>query len=63
MKDLNDLITGEDGEWRYRVPRADASLLNAKIKELRGEVETFHSAREAQSWPPILPGELRFACS
>ena len=57
---LNDLVY--DGqEIRCRVPRADASLLADKLKELKSEINCFENAKEPLKLSPLLPGELRFA--
>jgi hypothetical protein len=43
---LNDQIYNPGGEIMARVPRADASLLANKIKELRTEIDCFAAAQE-----------------
>lgn len=61
FKALNDLVYCEDGEIRSRVPRADASLIADKVKELSLEMNCYDSAKEPYRLAPILPGELRLA--
>ena len=56
---LNDQLYGRDGEIKALCPRADASLLLVKSKEIQSQISTMQNAREPQGLPPILPGELR----
>ena len=60
---LNDEVYAPDGELKSRVPRADASLIANKLKELKTEIDCFVTAQELVRWAgPILPGEIRIAC-
>ena len=61
MQALNDTLWDKDGETLLqRAPRADVSLLRAKVKELTGEMGNFESVQEPSRLSPVLPGELRF---
>ncbi len=60
MQALNDQLYTPDGDIKARAPRADVSLLTAKVKELQGELSSMTNAREPQNLRPILPGEARF---
>ena len=46
MAALNDTLYTEEGDIRAHCPRADVSLLAAKLQELQGEFSTMENARE-----------------
>jgi len=59
---LNDLVY--DGqEIRCPVPRNDAYLLMAALRELKTEIDCYDNAKEPLRMAPILPGEIRYTCS
>lgn len=60
MEALNDQLYDGEGEMKARAPRADVSLLAAKIKELQDQMSTMTSAQEPSRKRPMLPGEIRF---
>ena len=49
---LNDLIYSPEGEILARIPGADASLLAAKIRELKTEIDCFANAKEPAYFNP-----------
>lgn len=59
MDELNDQFYGPDGELIARAPRADVSLLAAKVKELNGLMTTYQAAKAPSGQPVLLPGEVR----
>jgi hypothetical protein len=60
VKELNDLMYGEDGELAARAPRVDVLLLTDKLKELTTEIRCYENSKEPSNLPPVLPGEVRF---
>ncbi|MGA1718753.1 MAG: hypothetical protein ACO38Q_08205 [Aquiluna sp.] len=60
LKELNDLMYGEDGELIARAPRVDVLLLTDKHKELTAEIRCYENSKEPSNLPPVLPGEVRF---
>lgn len=56
MAELNDTLYSQDGAMLARCPRADVSVLTAKLRELKDQVSTMENAGEPQvplalAWP------------